>query len=160
MSYKLSQSGLRWLWVALIVLVLDRLTKLSVQQHFDWHESWRMTSFFNLALEYNTGAAFSFLHSASGWQKWLFGSIALLVSAVLLVWLKRLPREQRWVSIALALVVGGALGNLYDRLCYGYVIDFIQLHLGHFYWPVFNVADSAICIGAVMLALDAFFKRK
>jgi signal peptidase II len=120
----------------------------------------RVTPFFNLTLAYNTGAAFSFLDSAPGWQIWFFGVIALVVSATLLIWLKRLPRQQWWLSIALACIIGGALGNLWDRVSYGHVIDFIQLHAYSFYWPVFNIADSAICLGAMMLVLEALFKRK
>ena len=160
MQQKLCQSGLRWLWVTGLILILDRLTKVSIQDHFGLYDSLRITPFFNLTLAYNTGAAFSFLNSASGWQTWLFGAIALIVSGSLLVWLRRLPRQQWWVSVALTLIIGGAIGNLWDRLCYGHVIDFIQWHISHFYWPVFNIADAAICTGAVMLVLDAVFKRK
>jgi signal peptidase II len=156
----LSQTGLRWLWIAVIVLVLDRLTKVSIQHNLGLYESINITPFFNFTLAYNTGAAFSFLNSASGWQMWLFGLIALVVTATLLVWLKRLERKQWWMSIALVFIIGGAVGNLWDRICYGHVIDFIQLHAGSFYWPVFNVADSAICIGAFMLVLEVLFNRK
>jgi signal peptidase II len=156
----LSQTGLRWLWIAVIVLVLDRLTKVSIQHSLGLYESIKIAPFFNLTLAYNTGAAFSFLNSASGWQMWLFGLIALVVTATLLVWLKRLPRKQWWMSIALVFIIGGAVGNLWDRICYGHVIDFIQLHAASFYWPVFNVADAAICVGAFMLALEALFNRK
>jgi signal peptidase II len=160
MQQKICQTGLRWLWIAFIVLALDRVTKVSIQHSFGLYESLRVTSFFNLTLAYNTGAAFSFLNSASGWQTWLFGVIALAVTTTLLIWLKRLPYQQWWLSTALVLIIGGALGNLWDRISYGHVIDFIQLHIGQFYWPVFNVADSAICLGACLLILDAIFKRK
>lgn len=157
---KISQTGLRWLWVAVIVLALDRITKVAIQHYFQLYDSIRLTPFFNLTLAYNKGAAFSFLNSAAGWQTWLFGAIASLVCLSLLVWLSRLPRVARWVPIALALIIGGALGNLWDRISYGHVIDFIQWHIANFYWPVFNVADSAICVGAVMLVIDAIFFKK
>jgi signal peptidase II len=160
MQQKLSQTGLRWLWITLIILAVDRITKISIQHQFQLYDSIRVTSFFNLTLAYNKGAAFSFLNSAPGWQMWMFGAIATLVSASLVIWMLRLKKTERWVSIALAFIVGGAIGNLWDRICYGHVIDFIQWHIGNFYWPVFNIADSAICVGAVMLVLDAIFRKK
>jgi signal peptidase II len=116
--------------------------------------------FFSWTLAYNSGAAFSFLADSSGWQRWLFALIAVVVSTVLLVWLKRLGRNDTWLAIALALILGGALGNLYDRIAYGHVIDFILVHWEHRLFPAFNVADSAICVGAVMLALDMFKSKK
>ena len=159
MTLRLAQSGLRWLWLAMLVLLLDRVTKIAIQQSFQLYEILRVTPFFNLTLAYNKGAAFSFLNSAPGWQVWIFGAIAIVISISLLVWLKKISYQQRWLAIALALVIGGALGNLWDRLSYGHVIDFLQLHVGSYYWPVFNVADSSICIGAFMLVLDTFFKK-
>jgi signal peptidase II len=128
--------------------------------YFGYHETLRMTSFFNLTLAYNTGAAFSFLNSAGGWQLWLFAIIAAIVSVGLLIWLQRLKYQQRWPSIAVSLILAGALGNLWDRINYNHVVDFIQLHAGDFYWPVFNVADSAICLGAFMLMLESLIFRK
>lgn len=154
------RSGLRWVWVSVIVLIVDQLTKFAALNYLTDYEPWRITQFFNLTLAYNKGAAFSFLNQASGWQIWLFGGLSLVVSIAILIWLKRLAYQQRWLNIALSLIVGGALGNLFDRIYYGHVIDFIQLHISHFYWPVFNIADSAICIGACMLVLDAFWKEK
>jgi len=160
MLSKLMRTGLRWLWLAVIVLALDRFSKLMALHFLTEYEPLRITSFFNLTLAYNKGAAFSFLGYASGWQVWLFGLLAIVVSGVLLEWLRRLSYQNRLVSVALSLVIGGALGNLWDRIYYGKVIDLIQLHIANFYWPVFNVADSAICVGAFLLIWDAFRNRK
>jgi signal peptidase II len=146
---------LGWLWLTLLVLVIDQSSK----NYFDstlqmYQRIVVIPDFFSWTLAYNSGAAFSFLADNSGWQRWLFALTASLASAILLVWLKRLGRNDAWPAIALALILGGALGNLYDRIAYGHVIDFILLYWGHRLFPVFNVADSAICIGAVMLALS------
>jgi len=110
----------------------------------------------NLTLMHNTGAAFSFLGNAGGWQRWMFVTIALLVSAGLAWWLRQLPRGHTWLAVAIALILGGALGNAWDRIHLGYVVDFIDVYYGNLpHWPAFNVADSAISVGAVMLLLDA-----
>lgn len=156
---KFLQTGWRWLWVALIVLVLDRLTKFSAQYFLLAYSPVHITSFFNLTLAYNKGAAFSFLGNASGWQSIFFALLAIVVSVILLVWLQRLTRYQWWLGVALTLIIGGALGNFCDRIYYGHVIDFLQFHAAEWYWPVFNVADSAICIGALMVIAEAVFKR-
>lgn len=158
---KKSKSGLTWLWVAVIVLLLDRFTKHAVLVDLPPFAAVSVISHFNLTLTYNTGAAFSFLDSASGWQVWLFGLIATIVSIGILTWLYRLPAQQRWLSIALNFILGGALGNLSDRLLYGRVIDFLDFYWGNLHWPAFNVADSAVCVGAIMLLIEAvFFKKK
>jgi len=112
---------------------------------------------FDLTLLYNKGAAFSFLANESGWQRWFFTVIAISVSSVLCVWLMKLKESEKWLAIALSLVIGGAIGNLYDRLAYGHVVDFIHLHWGGSYFPAFNIADSAISIGAAMLLIDSLF---
>lgn len=157
---KILNTGLRWLWVTVIVLSLDRFTKSLALHFLEFHQPHPVIPFFNFTLAYNKGAAFSFLNTASGWQVWFFGVLALSISAVLLVWLKRLRYQQWWVSIALSCIIGGALGNLWDRIAYGYVIDFIELYISYWHWPVFNLADTAICLGATMLVLEAIFKRK
>lgn len=149
-------SGWRWLWISAIVLIIDRVTKVLIQQHFMLYDVYSVLPFFNLTLAYNKGAAFSFLSSAAGWQAWLFGVLAVSISIALLVWLKRISYRQWWVAVALTFIIGGALGNLWDRLSYGHVIDFIDLHIANWHWPVFNVADSAICIGAVMLVMSSY----
>jgi signal peptidase II len=160
MQKKSTATGLRWLWVTLIVLILDRVTKYLALKNLPPYAEVPVFPHFNFTLAYNKGAAFSFLNSASGWQTWLFGTIAILVSVGVLIWLFRLSSRDRWLSIALALVIGGALGNLTDRLLYGYVIDFLDFYAANWHFPFFNIADSAICIGAFMLFWDAVFFRK
>lgn len=153
------RSGLRWLWVAVLVFALDWSSKYLALHHLNLYEPIFITKFFNLMLAFNRGAAFSFLHHASGWQMWFFGGLSTVVVASILVWLSRLSFRQHWLSIGLACIVGGALGNLFDRIYYGHVIDFLQFHISHFYWPVFNIADSAICVGAFLLFLDVMGKK-
>lgn len=144
----------------MVVVVLDQVTKFAVASTFTLHEQLPLTPWFNLTLAHNPGAAFSFLSDASGWQRWFFTAIALAVSIAIVVWMKRLPANDRWMAIALALILGGALGNVWDRITLGYVIDFLDFYVGQWHWPAFNVADSAITIGAIMLAIDAFFFAK
>ncbi|MBA1202594.1 lipoprotein signal peptidase [Pseudomonas capeferrum] len=151
-----------WLWLSLVVLVLDQATKVYFEGALSLYQRIEVIpDYFSWTLAYNTGAAFSFLADSSGWQRWLFALIALVVSAVLVVWLKRLGRGEIWLAVALALVLGGALGNLYDRIVLGHVVDFILVHWqNRWYFPAFNLADSAITVGAVMLALDMFKTKK
>ena len=156
MSVSLSQSravpaAIKWYLLAVLVIVLDQWTKVLALRLLDYGEPLTITGFFNLTLLYNKGAAFSLLSDAGGWQHWLFITIAAVVAVVLAVWLCRLPREARLEPLALALVLGGAIGNLIDRLRLGHVVDFIQLHYRELYWPAFNVADSAITLGVVLL---------
>ena len=149
---------LAWLGLSVLVFVLDQLSKVYVEGSLTLYQQIVVIpDYFSWTLAYNTGAAFSFLADAAGWQRWLFALIAVSVSTVLVVWLKRLKPSETWLAIALALVLGGALGNLYDRVMLGHVIDFILVHWqNRWYFPAFNVADSAITVGAVMLALDMF----
>ena len=145
-----------WYLIALIVLVLDQLTKTWVIAEFYLGQREIITSFFNLVHVHNYGAAFSFLSDAGGWQRWFFAALSAVVSAVIVVWISRLPKT-RWIeSLALALILGGALGNLYDRLVLGYVVDFLDFHWSGTHFPAFNVADSGITMGAVLLILDMF----
>ena len=116
--------------------------------------------FFNFTLMHNTGAAFSFLADQGGWQRWFFAVLALGVSLVLAVWLSRLKAHETWLALALSLVLGGAIGNLIDRVYYGYVIDFIDVYYNASHWPAFNIADSAISVGAVMLIIDTFRNKE
>lgn len=142
-----------WYALAVLVVALDQWTKVLAEDLLRYGEPWVITGFFNLTLLYNKGAAFSLLSDAGGWQHWLFSGIAAVVGLVLAVWLYRLPRDARLEPLALALVLGGALGNLIDRLRLGHVVDFIQLHYRELYWPAFNLADSAITLGAGLLIL-------
>lgn len=157
---KMGRSVWRWYALALLILVLDQATKSWMTANLYYGETITFTSFFNFTLLHNTGAAFSFLSDAGGWQRWFFCGAAALVSAVLVVWIARLPRTQCWEACALTLILGGAVGNLYDRAVLGYVVDFIVVHYQRYAWPAFNIADSAICIGAGMLIIDAFRKPK
>lgn len=145
---------LKWLWLSAVVFVLDQVTKIAVSGSFQMYEKLEITPFFNLTLAHNYGAAFSFLAGEGGWQRWFFTIIAVVISAVLVVWLHRLPKSDKWMGICLALVLGGALGNLADRVMYGYVVDFLSFHWQGSYFPAFNVADSGISVGAFMMAVD------
>lgn len=150
-----------WLWLSAAVIVLDQLSKWLVVSHLAVYDSIRVLPVFNLVLIHNPGAAWSFLAGASGWQRWFFTILALVVSAAIVVWMRFLPRrEYRWRAIALALVLAGALGNVIDRLWHGYVIDFLQFHYQGWYYPAFNLADSAITVGAAMLILEGLFSRR
>lgn len=152
---------LAWLWLSVLVLIIDQASKYYFEHRLELYEQIVIIpDYFSWMLAYNTGAAFSFLADSSGWQRWLFALIAIVVSVVLVVWLKRLGRDDTWLAIALALVLGGALGNLYDRIVIGHVIDFIFVHWKEHGFPAFNVADSAITVGAIMLALDMFKSKK
>ena len=156
-----ARTGL-WLWLglALIVIVLDQITKTLIIGQFNLHESVRVTSFFNIVRAHNTGAAFSFLAGASGWQRWFFVGLGIAAS-IFIVWMLRRHPEQTLFCFAVSMILGGALGNVIDRLLHGYVVDFLDFHFeflsplfpgGHF--PSFNVADSAITVGAACLILD------
>ncbi len=147
-------SWTRWLAVSAAVVALDLATKAWVSAAFTPGETHAVTPFFNMVLMYNTGAAFSILANAGGWQRWFFTLVTVVISTVIVVMLRR-QRGERSVSFALALVLGGALGNLYDRLTLGHVVDFIQLHAAGYYWPAFNVADSAISVGVALLIWDS-----
>ena len=156
MSARFGKLG--WLWLTVVVIVLDQISKLYFENSLSLYEQIVIIpDYFSWTLAYNTGAAFSFLADAGGWQRWFFAVVALVVSGVLVVWMKGLKPHETWVAVALALVLGGALGNLFDRVAYGHVIDFILIHWqSRWYFPAFNLADSAITLGAIMLVLDMF----
>ena len=147
----------RLLWLSLVVVVLDQLSKYWVVASFAEYEVLTVWPVFNLTLVYNTGAAFSFLSDAGGWQRWFFITIAVVVSAILVVWLTRLQAHERLTAFGLAFVIGGAVGNLIDRIVLGKVVDFLQWHWQDWYWPSFNLADSAITLGVVLLLVDGVF---
>ena len=146
---------LKWLWLSVLVIVLDLATKAIVSHYLVLHQPVPVFSGFNWTLMHNTGAAFSFLSDAAGWQRWFFMVISIVVSVGIVIWMKRLQSEQVWLGVALALIVGGALGNVWDRITLGYVVDFIQVYYDKWSWPAFNIADSAISVGAVMLVIDS-----
>lgn len=149
--------ALRWYALALSLLCLDQWSKHAASAQLDYGVPVEITTFFNFTLAHNPGAAFSFLSDAGGWQHWLFGGVAGVVSIVLVVWIARLRSGSLMLGAGLALILSGAVGNLIDRVQLGYVVDFIQLHYQHWYWPSFNVADSAITVGAVLLVADSFW---
>jgi len=150
---------LKWLWLSVLVFALDQLSKQFVDASMRLYETIPLLPVFQLTYLRNQGAAFSFLSQAGGWQRWFF--IALSVGATVLItyWLKSMDRRKTWEAAAWALVLGGAVGNLLDRVVYGYVIDFLDVFYGDWHWPAFNVADSAITLGIGMLLIDSFRGR-
>ncbi|UZR28474.1 signal peptidase II [Methylococcus mesophilus] len=150
---------LKWLWLSVLVFALDQLSKQIVDASMRLYETIPLLPVFQLTYLRNQGAAFSFLSQAGGWQRWFF--IALSVGATVLItyWLKSMDRRKTWEAAAWALVLGGAVGNLLDRVVYGYVIDFLDVFYGDWHWPAFNVADSAITVGIGMLLIDSFRVR-
>ncbi|ELF6481138.1 signal peptidase II [Vibrio fluvialis] len=158
----LKQSGVRWLWLALLVFVADIAIKLVVMNSmgYGWENRIEILPFFNLLYVHNYGAAFSFLSDQAGWQRWLFTGIAFAVVGLLAFWMRRLPSSDKWNNMAYALIIGGAVGNVFDRVVHGFVVDYLDFYWGTYHWPAFNLADSAICIGAAMIILDGFHGKK
>jgi signal peptidase II len=148
-----------WLWLSLFIIGFDQATKFLATRFLELYERVEVLPVLDFTLLHNTGAAFSILADASGWQRMFFITLGLVVSVSLIVWLWRLPRGEKLLPLALSLIVGGALGNVIDRMLHGYVIDFIHAHWGGAYFPAFNIADSAITIGAALMILDAFRER-
>lgn len=148
---------LPWLGLALILLIADQLTKVMILGYYRLGDTTILTSFFNIVRAHNTGAAFSFLASASGWQRWFFTAIGV-AAALLIVWLLKSHAGQKLFSFAMACILGGAVGNVIDRSLHGYVVDFLDFHYGSWHFPAFNVADSAITIGAICLILDELLR--
>lgn len=146
--------------IVIVIVVLDQITKIWADRALDMYQQVHVTSFFNITKAYNYGAAFSFLDTPGGWQRWFFTIISLVVSIVLSVWLYRMTRIEKWLSLSIALILGGAVGNLIDRMFYGYVVDFIQVHWNASYFPSFNIADSAITCGTILLLILTFFEEK
>jgi signal peptidase II len=146
-----------WYLLSLAVIVVDHITKYIASTNLEYGVLVPLLPVLDLTLLHNKGAAFSFLSDAGGWQRWFFMSVALGVSAWIALWLNRLPAGKRWLAASLALILGGAVGNLIDRMIQGYVVDFIFAHWGDSYFPAFNVADSAITVGAIMMMVDVLF---
>ena len=149
----------KYLSISAIVIVVDLYTKHLIQQALVFGDSRPVTSFFDLVRYHNQGSAFGFLNDAGGWQKWFFNAIGTVASIVIIYLLKKHTSEKLF-CLGLALVLGGAIGNLYDRITLGYVVDFLNFHINNYYWPAFNVADSAICVGVALLLWDSFKTEK
>ncbi|HKQ30071.1 MAG TPA: signal peptidase II [Burkholderiales bacterium] len=145
---------LRYLWITAVVVILDQVTKFAAVTYLAYHVEKQLLPFLSLTLTYNRGAAFGFLNDQPGWQKFFFIVVAVAAVAFIFVWLRRLAPHDKWIAVALALILGGAVGNLLDRVIYGYVVDFIDVIFGSWHFWIFNIADSAISIGAVVLVLD------
>ena len=148
---------LKWLWVSLCVIVFDQATKQLAEARLAPHEAVNVMPYFDWYLTYNSGAAFSLLADAGGWQRWFFTIIAIVVSIVIVQWIRKLPGDETLTAVSLSLILGGAIGTLIDRILLGHVVDFIQVWLGSIAFPAFNIADAAISVGAVLLILSSFF---
>ena len=146
--------------IAIVCVVLDQVTKIAAERELELYEAIAVMPSFNIALAYNYGAAFSFLNVPGGIQRWFFTGISLVVSIMLIVWLYRLTMQEKWLSLSFALILGGAVGNLIDRAYHGYVVDFIQVYYDKWYFPTFNIADSAIFCGAAVLLIGMFFEKE
>jgi len=147
---------LKWLGLSLLVVILDQVSKSAITGSMHLFESIPIMPFFKLTYVHNTGAAFSFLSEAGGWQRWFFAALALVISGIIAVWLARLKHHETLLAVALSLVLGGAIGNLIDRLVYGYVIDFLDVYYQTWHWPAFNIADSAITLGVILMLVESF----
>lgn len=156
----LNKRNLAWLVLSAAIIILDQLSKHWIMTNLNYGQPWEILPVFNLTLSYNPGAAFNFLSAADGWQRWLFTAIAVLVSIYIIYWLMRVSENDYLSKISLSFVLGGAIGNLFDRLQHGYVIDFIQVHYQNWYFPDFNLADSAITVGACFIILTLLIRRK
>lgn len=157
---KIKTNQLRWLWLTAFIFLLDQVSKFLITKYVTATSVVTLTPFLNFILRHNYGASFSFLNGAGGWQRWFFIILAIFISVIILNYLFRLPRNQHWLAIAMTLILGGAIGNLFDRLTQGYVTDFIDFHINNWHFATFNLADSAITIGVIMWILHSFKKEK
>lgn len=151
------RSACRWLWLSLIIIVIDQISKYLIMKHLSLYQSKFLLPFLNFNLQHNYGAAFSFLNSAGGWQKWLFVVVAVIVSLVILYLLRKTPAKHYGFAAGLCLILGGALGNVIDRIRLGYVIDFVDFHINTWHFAVFNLADTAITLGVIILFIGVLF---
>ncbi|MDH5480316.1 MAG: signal peptidase II [Nitrosomonas sp.] len=147
------------LGIALVILILDLFTKFWIESTMEFGQRIPVTSFFNLVLTYNAGAAFSFLSEQSGWQRWFLSGVAAIAS-ILIVYLLNKHKDEKLFCLSLSLILGGAIGNLYDRITLGHVVDFLDFYVGDYHWPAFNIADSAIMIGAALLIIESFRQKE
>jgi signal peptidase II len=160
MMDNLKNTGLRWLWVSVLIVALDQWSKALIVNNFDLYEYVAVTPFFNIKYAINTGAAWSFLSQEGGWQLWFFTGIAVLVVCYLAYSMLQLSYKHMRLNLAYGLIIGGALGNAIDRLQHGFVVDFFHFYWRQYHYPIFNVADIAICIGAGLMVIDAFIVSK
>jgi signal peptidase II len=147
---------MKWLWLSVLIVVLDQFTKYIADSNLDLRVPLEVFPNLNMTLCYNKGAAFSILSNAGGWQRWVLMAISLLVSIALVFWLHEADKNRKLLTLGLVFILGGAIGNLIDRSLYGYVIDFIDVYYDYWHWPAFNIADSAISVGAALLIIDMF----
>ena len=145
-----------WIWICITIIAADQITKILADQYLLYGQSVAVMPMFNFTLLYNLGAAFSFLSDQGGWQRWFFIILSTLISIVLTVWIYKLETHQKLQTVSIALILGGAIGNLIDRSIYGHVIDFLDVYYQQHHWPAFNIADSAITVGATLLIIDSF----
>lgn len=157
-SMKSRRMAFTWLFISMLIIILDLWTKSIATQSLTLYRPVELTSWLNMTLAHNYGAAFSFLSDAGGWQRWLFTGLASVVTLVLIVWLFRLQAKEKLTAAGLGLIIGGAVGNLIDRVLNGYVVDFIDVYYQDWHWPAFNLADSAITGGVILLLLDALLQ--
>ena len=155
MKTTLGKKALLWLWLSVFIITIDQLTKYLVLHYLKFGRTVKNFSWLNLTLNYNTGAAFSFLSTESGWQVYFFSLISSIVIIFLVIWLSRIQRSDKWRAVGFSLIIGGALGNFIDRVCLGYVIDFIDFHIKNWHYATFNIADSAICVGVFLLIINS-----
>jgi signal peptidase II len=155
------ESGIRWLWISVLIVAIDQLTKLWIERSMALGDSFPVLPVLDIVRAHNTGAAFSFLATAGGWQRWAFSLLAVGVSIALVYWLRKLPlNAQALLAFGLTLILGGAIGNVIDRIEHGYVVDFVHVHWGAAYFPAFNVADAGISVGAVFVIIDAVLEGR
>jgi signal peptidase II len=151
---------LKWLSISLVVIILDQITKSVAVSNLVLFQPVNIFPGFNFTLMYNEGAAFSFLSDASGWQRWFFSTVAIIVSIAIVIWLKTLAPGQRVTALSLTLILGGAIGNVWDRILLGHVVDFIDVYYASYHWPAFNIADSAITVGAAILIIESLLQAR
>lgn len=151
---------LKWIWISIGVVLLDQATKYVAESSLIWGQPVEIFPWFNFSLAYNAGAAFSFLSDAAGWQRWFFIAVGIVAVIIIVFWMRQLSARERVTAVALALILGGAIGNIIDRVLWGHVIDFIDWHYRDWHWPAFNIADSAISVGVALMIIMIFVDRR